>query len=42
MLGSDNKPRCPGKKIVSVYGQGNANPEILKSFLKARMKPGKN
>ncbi|MGI6117189.1 MAG: flavodoxin family protein [Bilifractor sp.] len=33
MLGSDNKPRCPGKKIVTIFAQGNANPEFLKSTI---------
>jgi multimeric flavodoxin WrbA len=33
MLGSDYSPRCPGKKIVAVYAQGNADPEFLKSTI---------
>ena len=33
MLGGDLKPRYPGKKIVTVFAQGNADPEFLKNTI---------
>lgn len=33
MLGSDYQPRYPGKKIVTVFAQGNADPEFLRSTI---------
>ena len=33
MLGSDYQPRFPGKNIVTVYAQGNPDPDFLKSTI---------
>lgn len=33
MIGSDSKPRYPGKKAVTAFAQGNPQPEFLKSMI---------
>ncbi len=33
MIGNDFSPRYPGKKAVTIYSQGNVNPDLMKSAI---------
>lgn len=35
MMGSDFSPTCPGKKMVAIYSQGNADPDKFKPSIDA-------